>query len=374
MRIRAIDTNNKKDIHQFIQFPFDLYKGDPNWVPPMVNDMQRALSPGSHPVHRHSTTEYFIAEDHGRTLGRIALVENQRFIEFTGQKAAFFNFFEVVEDIEVNRALLNFAAEWARNRGLESIIGPKGLAQGEASGILVEGFEYKPAMGIAYNPPYYDAFLRDFGFEKEVDYLSGFLTTDYHLDERVVKLAERVKNRRGFWVKRFASKDEMREWIPRIRGVYNRAFEVVPNFVPITEEEAQLFAERLLSIAHPRLIKLIFKGDELVGFLFAYHNVSEGLQKARGRMWPFGWFHLLRAFKTTRWVDINGIGLLPEHQGVGATAVLYTELEKSIREFPFKYADIVQIAEDNLKSFREMDRLGVQWHKRHRVYRKDITL
>jgi hypothetical protein len=372
MVIRKIDTRNKRDLRKFIQFPFELYKNDKNWVPPMINDMKLALNREAHPFYKHSHADFFLAEENGKVLGRIAAIDNQRYKEFAGEKSGFFSYFEVVENIQTARELFNAVFDWGKDRGLKHIIGPKGLAQGDSLGMLVEGFKFKPAIGIAYNPRYYNDFLSDSGFVKEFDYLSGYLKTGYEVPDRVYKLAQKVKERRGFWVKKFESKDEIRMWIPKIREVYNRAFIDVPAFVPITEDEVQLIAKRILSIAHPKLIKLIFKGDELIGFLFSYHNISQGIQKSKGRMFPFGWYHLMRAFKQTNWVDINGIGLLPGHQGVGATAVLYVELEKSIRSFPFEMADIVQIAETNIKSFKEMDHLGVNWHKRHRIFKRAL--
>lgn len=372
MKIIKIDPNNRTDVRRFIRFPFSLYKEDPTWVPPMVADMKKALDPGKHPFYQHSQAEFFLATEGKQVLGRIAAIDNQRYKDFTQENTAFFYFFEVIEDIQVARQLLDAAMSWSRKRGLKTILGPKGFAQGDGLGMLVEGFEYKPAIGIAYNPQYYNQFMLDSGFEKDFDYLSGYLTTDYQVPERIHQLAQRVQERRGFHVKRFNNKDEMAAWIPKIREVYNQAFGSVPAFVPITQDEVQLIADRILSIAHPKLIKLIFKDDELIGFLFAYHNISAGIQKAKGRLFPFGWYHIMREFKRTKWVDINGIGLLPGHQGVGATAVLYTELEKSIKSFPFEIADVVQIAEDNFKSFNEMDKLGVIWHKRHRIYKRSL--
>jgi len=370
MIIRKINTNNKHDVRKFIRFPFKSYQNNKHWVPPMISDMKLALDRENHPFYQHSRADFFIAEENGNVLGRIAAIDSQPYKDYTGEKAGFFYFFEVLEDFQVAKGLFQAVFDWAKERSLDQIIGPKGLAQGDSLGMLVEGFDYKPAIGIAYNPSYYNDFVIRLGFAKEEDYLSGYLKTNYQLSERIYQLAEKVKERRGFRVKKFETKDEMRAWIPKIRGIYNQAFGDVPSFVPITEDEVQLIANRILAIAHPTLIKLIFKGEELIGFLFSYHNISEGIQKSKGRMFPFGWYHLMKAFKDTKWVDINGIGLLPDHQGVGATAVLYTELEKSIKSFPFEFADIVQIAESNIKSYSEMDNLGVNWHKRHRIYKR----
>jgi hypothetical protein len=369
MEIHKIDTRNKRQVRKFIQFPFKLYRGDPRWVPPMVKDVKLALNRDDHPFYKHSRADFFIVEDHGHILGRISVIDNQRYKSFTGENSGFFYFFEVINEIDVAHRLFDAAFAWARERGLDTIIGPKGLAQGDGLGLLVDGFEYKPAIGIAYNPRYYHQFMIESGFKKEVDYLSGYLSTDYEIPERTFQLAERIKKRQGYWVKEFQSKDEMRTWIPKIREVYNSAFVDVPAFVPITEDEVQLIANRILSIADSKLIKLIYKGDDLIGFLFSYHNISDGIQKSKGKIFPVGWYYLSQAFKNTRWVDINGIGLLPDHQGKGATAVLYTELAKSIRSYPFEIADFVQIAETNLKSIAEAKKIGVIWHKRHRLYK-----
>ncbi|MEA3349268.1 MAG: hypothetical protein U9Q82_01460 [Chloroflexota bacterium] len=373
MKTRIINTNNHSDVRQFIRFPFELYANNPYWVPTMRSEMKAALNQNKHPFYQHSEAAFFLAERGDETVGRIAMLNNRRYREQTQSPTGLFYFFEVIDDLEVARALFETGFNWVSKRGINTLVGPKGLAQGDGLGMLVEGFDHLPAMGIPYNHDYYPGFMDELGFEKDTDLLSGYASADereFKMPERVHKLAERVKNRRGLHVKKFATKQELREWIPNVREVYNRAFGEVPEFVPISEDEIWIIADRILSIADPRLIKLIFKGEELIGFLFAYPNISRGLQKARGRMLPFGWFHIMREFKRTRILDINGIGLMPGHQGVGATAVLYAELDKTVREFDFNYANIVQINETNLKSYTEMDHLGVKWHKRHRIYKR----
>ena len=373
MRVRKIDTTNPRDVRQFINLPFELYKNDPLWVPPLITEMKFILNRSEHPFYQHSEADFFLAESGGQTLGRVAVLNNRNHNQYNNSRNAFFGYFESVEDQQVAQALFQVALDWAGGRNLDTLKGPKGLLSGDGLGILIEGFEHRPAIGIAYNPPYYIDLLQACGFEKESDYLSGHLQRDYELPRRVFKLAERVKHRRGFWIKKFANKDEMRAWAPRIREVYNQSFGDVWGFTPITEAEVQVIADRLATIAHPQLIKLVMKDDRVVGFLFAYHDISAGLQKARGRLWPLGWLYILLGFRRTKWANINGIGLLPEHQGVGADTVLITELEKSLRQFNFEHADVVQISEDNAKSMGEMQALGVTWYKRHRVLRRAIT-
>ena len=173
-------------------------------------------------------------------------------------------------------------------------------------------------------------------------------------------------------IKPFANKREMRRWIPRIQTVINTAFTHLPAHIPVTEEEMALTAKSLATVADPRLIKLIMKGDEIAGFVFAYPDISAGIQKARGRIWPLGWIPILLEFRRTKWLNANGLALLPKYQGVGANAVLYAELVKSIKSFQFEHGDLVQVDENNVASMRDMAAMGAQWYKRHRVYSRQL--
>jgi hypothetical protein len=370
MRVRKLDTTRAQDVRQFINFPFKLYRACPQWVPPILPEIKLVLNRNKHPFYRHSSADFFVVESEGQTLGRIVVMDNRNYNAHHGRKDSFFYYFEEVEDVEVARDLFNAAFDWARGRGLEQIVGPKGFLQGDGLGLLLEGFEHRPAVGIPYNYSYYDALMRGSGFEKETDFLSGYLPGGHELPQRFYEVAERVKTRRGFWIKSFTSEKEMRRWIYRIGQVYNKSFSDNWEYCPLTKEEMDVVAERLIAIADPRLIKLVMKGDEIVGFVFAFPDISAAIQKTQGRVWPFGWIHLLREFKRTNWVNLNGLGLLEGHRGVGANAVLYTELAKSVTDFGFEHADVVQVEENNTKSLGEMAAIGVTWYKQHRIYRR----
>jgi len=372
MRARKIDTTNKKDVNQFIQFPFELYKDSPNWVPPFVSSVAKTLNRKKHPFYDHSFADFFIAEEDGRTLGRLAVLDNGKFNEYHGQKTAFFNYFDAVDNTAVTQALFEAAFKWARQRDLNRMIGPLGFMGGDGKGVLIEGFEHRPAVGIAYNYPYYDGLLQHVGFSKLTDSYSGYLHRDHQLPKRFEDIAEKVKVKRNFWIKSFKSKRELRGWVHRIQKVYNTSF--ANNFAhcPLSEKEAEKLADRMLAIADPRLIKIVMKGEEIIGFLFAFVDISAAIRKAKGRFWPFGWIFLKREFKRTKWVNLNGTGLLPGHRGVGANAVLYTEIAKTIRQFHFEHADIVQVEEQNIKSMGDMKAIGVKWYKKHRVYERKI--
>jgi GNAT superfamily N-acetyltransferase len=373
MHIRKINTLNKNDIIKFINFPHDLYHDQPNWIPPLFSELQLILNKNKHPFYKHSEADFFIAEHENEVLGRIAVLYNQNYAKHHHKKIAFFYYFESIEDQSVANALLKAAIDWCRERDLDLIYGPRGFLRSAGAGLLIEGFEYQPALGIPYNQPYYQKYIEDFGFVKETDYFSGYMTRGHHLPDKVHQIAERAKERFGFWIKKFKNKSEMREWIPIVDHVHHEAFKNNPGFFPSTEEEFQLIAETMIQVLDPRYLRVVMKGDELAGFIIAYANFSDGLKKANGRLFPFGWLHILLAKSRSKKVDLNGVGLLPKYQGKGANTVLYSELEKLIYDdSEFDLGEIVQVDEQNFRSKSDMETMGVNWCKRHRTYRYQI--
>jgi GNAT superfamily N-acetyltransferase len=170
----------------------------------------------------------------------------------------------------------------------------------------------------------------------------------------------------------FETKEEMKAWVPRVREVHRAAFEESHTFYPPTEEEMDSIANTIISVADPRLIKLILKDDHLIGFIFAYHDITAGIQKVRGRLFPLGWLHLLLERKNTKWVNINGVGVLPAYQGMGVNAILYTEIKRAVEELDFEHIEVVQVNEINFESRSDMETMGVKWYKNHRSYQRDL--
>lgn len=370
MQVRKLDPTDRKQVDRWIQFPFALYRDTPQWVPPLVHTMRKNLT-GEHPFYQHSTAEFFTVESEGQILARVGAMHNVHHNAHKGLDAALFGFFEAVDDSQAVNTLFEHIFDWARQRGLNLMLGPRGLMGGEGS-VLIEGFEYRPALAIAYNHPYYDALVKGVGFEKDADFLSGYLSGNHVIPERMHRIADKVKERRGFWVKTFHSRNELREWVPRILEVQQEAFSDALTFYPPTEDEVLDLVDTLLTIATPELIKLVMKDDDVAGFIFCYYDVSAAIQRIRGRLWPFGFLQVLWEQRTTKWANINGLGLLPRYQGMGANAVLYTELAKTVYGTRIETVDVVEINEENFASFSDMDTLGVNWAKRHRFYKRAL--
>jgi hypothetical protein len=374
VHLQQIDLDRAGDVQRFIRFPFDLYRTCPLWVPPLVPDMRLALNPQKHPFYLHSAAAYFIIRNGKETLGRIGVLDNHYYNQYQKSRMAFFTFFDVVNDTQAARELFAAADDWARRRKLDEISGPRGLLASDAEGLLVEGFEHRPALGIAYNYPYYEKLVLENRYVKFSDNCSGYLPGNHQLEPRLYQIAERVKERRGFWIRSFTTKKEMVDIVPHAVGVINEAFSTFgKDHYPVPSEEVELASKTIVDVADPRLVKLVMKEQEIVGFIFSYHDISAALQKTHGRIWPFGWFLLLTEAKRTRWVNINGLGLLPKYQGLGANAVLYTALADTLHPFGFEHADVVAVEETNFRSRSDMETMGVKWYKRHRYYTKQIT-
>jgi hypothetical protein len=365
--LHQLDTNNKRDVERFVTLPFQLYRNCAHWVPPLLSDFRENLNRSKHPFYAHSAADFFMVEDNGRPVGRVAAIANKQYNQYRHSRTAFFGYFEAVDDEKVGRMLLTAVSEWAARRYLNEIIGPRGV-NGLDGNILVEGFDQPPALTIPYNPPYYDRLIQSNGFRKRTDYLSGYLPGNYQLPARIHELARRVQERRGYWIKSFRSKRELRRWIPQILAVHQLAFSQTGSYYPPTQAEIERTIRSIMLIADLSLIKLVMKDEQIVGFIFAYPDVSEGLKKAQGHLLPTGWLHLLHSKRRTKWVNINGIGLLPQVQGLGGNAVLYSALEATIHQSQFEHVEVVLVDEANRKSIADMEQIGVRWYKRHRQY------
>jgi hypothetical protein len=372
LHIQPLDTESARDVRRFVDLPFRLYRECPQWVPPLVDDLKLQLNRRRYPFYQHSDAAFFVAKRENLVVGRIAVLDNRHYNSHWNSRTAFFNLFEVENDPEAASALFAAIEGWARARDLNKVVGSKGFLQGDGIGVLVEGFEHRPAVGIPYNYEYYGTLIESAGYLRQRDFMSAYLPGNSQLPARVHEIAELMKARRGFSIRTFESKAELRKWVQRIVQTYNDTFIHNWEFNPITEAEGKVIGERLLQIADPKLIKLVMKGDEIAGFLFGFPDISEGICRAHGRMWPFGWYWLLREFGRTRWLNLNGAGILAPFRGLGVNAILYSEMEKTMRSGQFEHADVVQI-EESVLTLDDALRMGAQIYKKHRIYEKTLA-
>lgn len=375
LTLEKVDTENRKQVKRFVELPFRIYADCPQWVPPLNVDAYNQLNRKKHPFHEHSDVDFLLAVRDGRDVGRIAVIENKPFNTYHNEKTADFYLFECEDDKEAATALFNTAFEWAQARGLDTMIGPKGMGPLDGYGTLIFGHEHRQTMTMLnYNHAYYQSLIEAQGFVKEVDFVSCYLPADkFQIPDRVKRITERVMQRGHLEIKTFKNKKELLSWADRIGTAYNNAFVNNWEYYPLTQREIDFVVENIMTIADHRLIKIITHGEDVVGFLFAFHDVSAALQRARGKLFPFGLLDILLEIRRTNTVAVNGMGILPEFQGHGGNALLYYAMGNTLLEFSqFVHVEMTQVAETTEQMRADLKNLNGVEYKNNRVYRREL--
>lgn len=372
--VHKIDTSSKAQVRRFINLPYKFYRQDPVWVPPLQIDMEDQLNRQKFPFFEHSDADFFIAVMDGQDVGRIAVLENRRYNQHQGNHEANFYFFESIDDQNVADALFERSFDWAHERGLDTVVGPRGMSPVDGYGMLVDGFDLPQMMVMMpHNPPYYVSLTEAVGFKKKVHYLSCFASPQYfQFPQQIHRIAERVQKRGTFRVQRFRSTSELKTWSKKIGQAYNQSFVHNWEYYPLTEREIAAIEKTLLSFADPDLVKIIVHGEEVVGFLFAFPDIAKAIQRSQGRLFPFGLLDMLIEIRRTKWVSINIVGILPEYQGCGGNALLYSEIEKTIRQRNFENAALYQVAETAVNMRSDLAKVEGMAYKNHWVYTRKI--
>ncbi len=377
-KIQRIDLTDAKQVNAFIQLPYKIYHNNSHWVPPLNSDIKYMLDSRKNPFYEHSKAIFLLVlDDNNQPVGRLACLINAQYNHYNQSKFAFFYLFESLYLPEASLQLFETAFDWARSEGMDSIAGPKGFSPSNGLGLLIEGFEHIPAYGVPYNPPYYSSLLEQAGFIKSTEILSGYIKAGIFVDEKIELIARRVKERRGLHIAQCNTRKDLRKLLPKLHNLYNDGSKGTeggyphPN-VPLTQEESKNIVNQFYKIADPKLLKLLMKDDQVVGYILAYPDISKALQRCKGHLFPFGWLDILISLKTTKVADINGAGMLEEYRGSGGTAILFNEFHKSARESHYTRGEVVQVGTENTPMLRELSNFGIIFHKKHGIFTHSI--
>ncbi len=374
VEIKLVNTEDRSQVKQFVQFHYDLYRGDPNWVPPFRNDIEVMLNKKKHPFYEHSEADFFTAWKDGKMVGRIAALMNNSYNNYHQLKTANLFLFDAVDDQEVAGGLFNAASEWAKKRGLTELIGPKGFSLFDGYGVLVEGYDDRQMMNMsAYNYPYYQQLYENSGFEKCNEFISmSFRAKNFLIPEKVRRVTEIVKKRGTLKVFTYQSRREFLLRTKMIAELYAKSFENNWEYFPLSMKEMQFLVDNVIQLVNPKMVKLIQdETGEIVGFLVTFPDLSAAMQRHNGYLTPLLIIDLLLEARRTRKLTLNGFGILEKYHGRGGNALLYSAISDLLEEFPqFEYAEATQMAETAKEVQLEMKALGLSPKKHHRVYRK----
>ena len=367
---------DRKSLRKFVQFGIDLYKGNDCYVPPLVSDDVATLSPEKNPAFDFCEAEYFMAFRDGKPVGRIAAIIHRISNEEHGKKEMRFGFVDFIDDEEVSRALFDAAAGWGKSKGMESMIGPLGFSDMDYEGMLVEGFDELSTMATIYNYPYYPRHMERMGFEKKADWVEFSMKVPDAIPDKHVRIAEIVKQKYGLKVVKYNDRKKAVAEIGRpLFELINESYKELFEFTQLTNRQIDHYVDIYIRLLRLDLLTVIKDADDnLVGVGVALPSLSRALQKSRGKMLPFGWWHLMRAmyFNVTDTVDLLLVAVKPEYQGKGVNALLFTDLIPYFQKYKFKYAESNPELELNQKVQAQWQYFETRQHKRRRAYGRRI--
>lgn len=373
VEVALVSSGLEKD--QFVRFPFEIYKDDPFWVPPLLMERHEFLDPSKNPFFRHAEVALFLARREGKVVGRIAAVEDRNYNAFHGCKAAYFGLFECIEDEGVAAALLAAARNWARWRGLETLIGPMSLSTNHECGLLVEGFDSAPYVMMPYNPPYYADLLEACGLTKAKDLYAFERSAKVPPPERFIRVADKIRAHEGITVRPIDLKDFDAE-VTRIKAVYNAAWEKNWGFVPMTDAEFDKLAKDLKQILAPNLALIAEARGEPIGFALTVPDMNQALKHVGGRLTtfglPVGLAKLLWFSKRVSRVRLMALGIKEGWRRRGIDAVLIVETIKRTDELGYEGGEVSWTLEDNSLINRAIESAGARRNKVYRIYETPV--
>jgi GNAT superfamily N-acetyltransferase len=326
--IKVLPIKTKKELKQFVKFPFTLYKDCDNWVPPLIKDEMETLDFETNPVSKNAEAEYFLAYVDGKIVGRIAVILNHLEINEIGKKKVRFGWFDVIDNIEITKALLEKVYEKGREHNLEYAEGPVGFSNMEKAGILIDGYDEMNTMITWYHFPYYKEHFEKLGFEKQATWVEYKLSIPPSIKEKVAKFSSLVKQRYGLSVIRFKNKKEILPYVDTMFDLLNKTYNTLQTFVPIQQYQIDYYKEKYFTFIQPDYITCIQdKQGKLIAFSIVMPSFTKALKKANGSLFPFGWYHLWQAQRKNDRAAFYLIGIDPEYQGKGVTAIIFEEMQ-----------------------------------------------
>ncbi len=370
--IKIKEVKTYKDKREFVKLPFDIYKNNKYWVPPIISDEIKTMDPAKNPAMEFSDTKSWIAFRNDKPVGRISAIINYKYLEKTGKKQGRFSKMELFDDDEVYNALMKTASSWLKEKGMTEIHGPLGYTNLDNQGLLIEGFDYLPSVASVYHLPYYKDFLENDGFKKEIDWLEFRLTLGEYAIKKALRGAEMIKKRYGFEVVRFKKTKEMLPYTEAMFEVFNEAFKPLPFVVPIDKKMMKMYEDKYLKVINPKYVVIVKKDNEIVGFMVAVPSLSVAMQKAHGRLFPFGFYHLMKAMKNPKVLDFLLGGSKDPYESQGVAVIMYAEIQKQMLQDGIKYIESTGNFETNHKIIANWKNFDHIQHKRRRVYIKDL--
>lgn len=368
------EVKNRKDLKKFIYLPEKIHADHKTWVHPLYYDEWKYFNPKKNKAFSYCDTILLLALKEKEVVGRIMGIINSRYNKHRKENTARFGYLETVGDEEVVRALLSFVEEWARKKGMDKMVGPYGFSDQDPEGFLIEGFENRATIATYCNFEWMPRFVEKMGYTKDMDYFVYKLEVPQELPDFYKRIYERAQRKGNFDIVEFRKKKELKPWIKPVFHLMNECYTEsdIYGYTPLDEGEMEDLAKRYLPVIDPRLVKVVKKEDEIVAFIVGIPDLTEGIQKARGQLLPFGFLKILRAAKKTKQLDLLLGAIKEKYRGRGLDVLMGVKMLFSAHEAGLEMIDTHHEMETNVKVRAEMERMGGKIYKRFRVYKKKL--
>lgn len=372
--IKKVET--KKEMKDFIRFNYELYRTNPYSVPDLYDDMLNTFSRKKNAAFEFCEADYFLAYKDGKLVGRIAAIINNLANDTWDRKEVRFGWIDFIDDMEVSETLLETVEKWGKERGMEHIQGPLGFTDFDAEGMLIEGFDQLGTMASIYNYPYYPQHMEKLGYEKDADWVEYKIYIPDAIPEKHQRISDLIQRKYNLKIKKYtSSKAIAKDYGQAIFELMNEAYSPLYGFSPLSQGQIRQYIKMYLPIVDLRMVTLITDSDDqLVGVGISMPSLSRALQKAKGKMLPFGWYHLLKALflKHAKVLDLLLVAIKPEYQNKGVNALLFSDLIPVYQKMGFEYAESNPELEMNGKVQAQWEYFETELHKRRRAFTKAI--
>lgn len=359
------------DFKAFVQLPFDLYKGNKYWVPPLKSDEINSLKAATNPAFANCDAQFWIAKEGNKVVGRVAAIINKLHNEATNESMCRVSRIEFVDDKNVSALLLKTVEVWAKEKGMKGVHGPLGFTNLDHQAVMIEGFNHLPSIASEYHLDYYQSHFEAAGYVKEMDWLEFRLTLEKEIPEKVLKLNDMIQRRYSLKVIHFTNQAEMKVYAQKIFDLLNIAFGELFGFVKMDDNLKDFYIKKYFSFLNPEFVKVVEDKDgNVIGFIISLPSLSEAMQKANGKLFPFGWWHLSQALKKPKVVDLLLTAIHPDWQAQGVSALLITELQKVMQKHGVEYVETTGMLENNEKAINHWKNYNHIQHKRKRCFIK----
>lgn len=368
-------ATDRDQLSQYVQFPIDLYRDNSCYVPPLIIDQIATLDPDSNPASDFCESQSFMAFDNGEPVGTITAIINRASNAKTGLKQMRFGFMDFIDNAEVVDALFDAVTEWGKERGMTEMVGPVGFTDLDPEGMLIEGFDEMGTMATIYNYPYYVDHMKRLGFEKEVDWIEFRIAVPDSIPEKFQRIGEIVAKKYNLRVLKFTSRDKIRkEYGHAIFDLVNEAYADLYGFVSLTDRQIEHYINVYIGVLRLDDVTLVVdQDDKLVALGIAMPSMSEAIRKSRGKLFPFGWYHLLRAIHGhTDVVDLLLVAVKPEYQSKGVNAIIFNDLIPRFNANGYKFAESNVELEGNESVQKQWEYYEHRQHRRRRAWKKEL--